>query len=259
MDILAHYVMKAPADQNVMDLFDGEWSSKLPEDLGLVTRPGFAKLFEDARVIWAERQLGGFANANVLELGPLECGHTFMLQQRGARSITSIEANSRAFLKCLCVKHLLGLERANLLLGDFVAFLRDNKTKFDLVFASGVLYHMQQPMELLDLICKSADRLFIWTHYYDEQSVASNSELAKKFSEPQIGEYEGFEYRFAQQAYNAALDWSGFCGGPESHSRWLSRRTILDFLAFRGFDVSIGFEQTDQPNGPAFALSAKRQ
>src|SRR5581483_9340588 len=54
MDILAHYVMKAPADQNVMDLFDGEWSSKLPEDLGLVTRPGFAKLFEDARVIWAE-------------------------------------------------------------------------------------------------------------------------------------------------------------------------------------------------------------
>jgi len=258
MDILDQYVMRPPAGQNVIDLFDGEWSSKLPEQFGLVTRPGFAKLFEDGRVAWAEEQLGGFTDADVLELGPLECGHTYMLEQRGARSITAIEANSRAYLKCLCVKQLLGLQRANILLGDFVAFLGDNKRKFDMLFASGVLYHMQQPIEVLDLMCKAADRIFIWTHYYDQQCIASSEHLTKKFAAPQTAVYDGFEYRFAQQAYEAALDWSGFCGGPERHSRWLARQSILDFLARRGFQVTVGFEQTDHAHGPAFALSAKR-
>ena len=177
MDILDQYVMKPPSAQNVVDLFDGEWSSKLPETFGLATRPGFAHLFEDGRVAWAEQQLGSFADNSVLELGPLECGHTYMLHQRGARSITAIEANSRAFLKCLCVKQLLGLDRANLLLGDFVAFLRENTARFDVLFASGVLYHMQQPMEVLDLMTRASDRLFIWTHYYDQQQIAANAKV----------------------------------------------------------------------------------
>lgn len=85
----------------------------------------------------------------VLELGPLEAGHTYMLEKMGARSIVAVEANSRAYLKCLIVKELFELKRAKFLLGDFVAYLKNNTRHFDLCLASGVLYHMQNPAELL--------------------------------------------------------------------------------------------------------------
>lgn len=230
----------------------------MPGSTSLVTHPGTAALFEDARIVWAEQELGSFNGANVLELGPLEGGHTYMMHERGAQSIISIEANSRAFLKCLCVKQLFDLHRASFLLGDFVAFLRENRKKYDFAMASGVLYHMQNPMEVLDLLCSASDRLFIWTHYYDEPIVTSNRAIAKKFAAPYVGSYQGFEYQASQQSYQTALGWAGFCGGPEEGSTWLARNSILDFLEVKGFKVSINFEQATHINGPAFALCARR-
>jgi hypothetical protein len=52
MDILEAYVTAAPSDQAVIDIFDGQWSSKMPAGLGLASRPGNAALFEDARITW---------------------------------------------------------------------------------------------------------------------------------------------------------------------------------------------------------------
>ena len=259
MDILDQYVVKLPSDQNVVDLFDGEWSSRMPAASGLTSRPGPAGLFEDDRIIWAERVLGGFSGNEVLELGPLECAHSYMLHERGAKAVTSIEANSRAFLKCLCVKQLFKLDRVDVRLGDFVAFLRENKKKFDLTIASGVLYHMQEPVEVLDLICRSADRFFIWTHYYDPQVIAANKNLSPKFEGLKNSTYEGFSYEFSRQAYKQALGWAGFCGGPEEHSVWLTRASILEFLKSRGFSrVEIAFEDKNHQNGPSFALCGIR-
>ena len=94
MNILDQYVTRAPTQQNILDLFDGEWSSMMPTTSGLTTRPGTAALFEDGRIAWAEQQFGGFNARRILELGPLECGHTYMLHERGAESIVSIEANT---------------------------------------------------------------------------------------------------------------------------------------------------------------------
>lgn len=259
MNILDQYVMRDPSDQNILDLFDGEWSSRMPAASELTTKPGTAALFEDGRITWAEQHLGSFSGSEVLELGPLECGHTYMLHERGAKSIISIEANSRAFLKCLCVKELFGLDRAHLRLGDFVAFLRGNEKKFDATIASGVLYHMQQPMEVLDLMSRSSDRLFIWTHYFDAGVIAANEAVAKKFGQPQHASYNGFQYEFARQSYEKALDWAGFCGGPETQSAWLTRDSILGFLQHCGFSsLETAFEHPNHPNGPSFAICAKR-
>ena len=259
MNILDQYVIRVPEPQNIIDLFDGEWSSRMPAASGLTAKPGTAALFEDGRITWAEQQLGSFSGSEILELGPLECGHTYMLHERGARSIVSIEANSRAFLKCLCVKELFGLDRAHLQLGDFVAFLRGNEKKFDVTIASGVLYHMQQPMEVLDLMSKSSDRLFIWTHYFDADVIAANKAVAKKFEPAQRASYKGFEYEFARQSYEKALDWAGFCGGPETQSVWLTKDSLLGFLRHCGFSsLETAFDHPQHPNGPSFAICAKR-
>ena len=73
---------------------------------------------------WLVEQLGGVRDLSILELGPLEGGHTYWLEKMGAKSILALEANTRAFLKCLVVKEVYGLERAKFLCGDFMGFLR---------------------------------------------------------------------------------------------------------------------------------------
>src|SRR4051812_20493353 len=96
-------VQGIPTNQNAIDLIDG-WVSQLPPEVGV--NAGHAVLFHDPRTVWALERLGSVAGQTVLELGPLEGGHTYMLHQGGAR-VLAIEANKRAYLKCLIVKELL--------------------------------------------------------------------------------------------------------------------------------------------------------
>ena len=198
----------------------------MPDDSGLHSKPGTAALFSDGRIRWAENVFGGFADKNILELGPLEGAHSYMMQNAGAKTITAIEANSRAFLKCLCIKELFDLNRVSFKLGDFVSFLEQNKNKYDIAIASGVLYHMVDPVKVLDLISRAADRIFIWTHYFDESVISKNKDIAHKFGKLETASYQGLEYRYSSQAYKKALDWSGFCGDRRKTASG-SQKTVL--------------------------------
>ncbi len=259
MRVLDEYVMKSPSPQNVLDIFDGEWSSKLPDSLGLRTRPGTSALFEDDRVTWAEQNLGAFRGRRILELGPLEGGHSYMLQKAGACEVMAIEANTRAFLKCLCIKDVLGLDRVEFRLGDFMSYLREDIAPHDVVFASGVLYHMQDPVALLEQLAAAADQAFIWTHYYDADVVRGRADLRRKLGPLRSVEHDGFHYECSTQSYRRALRWAGFCGGPQPVSTWLTRDGIMEALARFGFtQIVTGFEQPDHPNGPALAICASK-
>ena len=110
--ILDAYVKSAPSAQNALDIFKGEWASVLPPPYNHLQAGGIP-LFQDQRAAWALEQLGGCQGQRVLELGPLEGAHSYILQQHGAASVTAIEANTRAYLKCLIVKELLGLDRVH--------------------------------------------------------------------------------------------------------------------------------------------------
>lgn len=258
MNILDEYITSAPSPQQALDIFKGEWSSNLPEPFAEL-QAGSAQLFEDARIEWCATQFNGFEGKTVLELGPLEAGHTYMIERLGAAEIVSIEANTRAYLKCLIVKELLELKRARFLCGDFVEYLRTNQRKFDVCIASGVLYHMRNPVELLALVAKASDQIFIWTHYYDSAIISQNPKLAYKLSGGTLTEYEGFRHTLYRQDYKAALNWGGFCGGNQEFSNWLSRDDILACLRHFGFkDIQINFDHPNHPNGPSFALTATR-
>jgi hypothetical protein len=259
MEILDAYVLTEPNNQNVLDIFKGQWSSRLPDNFGLVTQPGTARLFEDDRVAWAEQTLGNFSNWKILELGPLEGGHSYMFQSRNANKVISIEANTRAFLKCLCIKEILKLDRVEFKLGDFMSFLENDNSKYSMVFASGVLYHMEEPIRLLKLISRVSDRLFIWTHYYDQGIILNREKLRHKFSPVSSFEYDGVSYEYSTQSYKDSLAWLGFCGGPKPVSKWLTRDSIIKALTQFGFaDIQINFDHLDHQNGPAFAICAKK-
>ncbi len=93
------YTTQEPSHALAFDLFSDTWFSTVPH-YGL----GAAPHFEDGRIQWLERVCGGFAGKSVLELGPMEGGHTYMLSHGGASRVLAIEANSKAFLKCLLVQ-----------------------------------------------------------------------------------------------------------------------------------------------------------
>src|ERR1019366_3439941 len=73
----------------------------------------------------------------------------------------AVEANKEAFLRCLVLKNLFNL-RATFLLGDFVSHL-EGSLRYDLIYASGILYHLTDPAEFLVNCASRCDHLFIWS------------------------------------------------------------------------------------------------
>lgn len=257
--IPVRYVTSAPSPQNAIDLFKGEWWSALPEPFAGL-EAGHLGIFSDARLTWALGELGDLNEATVLELGPLEGAHSYMLERAGAASVMAIEANPRAYLKCLVVKEILGLTRTHFLLGDFVEYLRNNPPRFSAVCASGVLYHMREPMELLALMSKITDRLFLWTHYYDAELVRRNRTLLRRFTEEFEREYEGLPYRLFRYQYWGSFGTDRFCGGSRPYAQWMRREDIMAALKQFGFNsIRTNFETPEHPDGPAFALVALRK
>jgi SAM-dependent methyltransferase len=251
--ILDVYVTDPPTREVAFRLFDGAWSSNVP-GFGL----GHAELFDDPRIKWVLQQCGGVQGKRVLELGPLEGGHTWMIAKAGASNITSIESNTTAFLKCLIVQSTLKFD-ADFLLGDFRPYLEKSADTYDLLLASGVLYHMTEPAKLLQDMAKASRSIAIWTHYYDSDVICSRNDLRKKFDDtPRIEEIGSRKVISFKQNYLEALKWKGFCGGSAPTSYWLTRESLIGVLTDLGLNVTIGEEQKDHPNGPAILLFASR-
>ncbi len=249
------YVTSGPSAQTTCDIFKGEWYSKLPVDA--VT--GSADLFDDARLKWLGEEVG-IAGKSVIELGPLEGAHSYMLEQMGAEKVTAVEANSQAYLKCLITKELLRLQRVDFILADFMEYLRQTDLVFDIAVACGVLYHMTDPVELISLLAKRCrGHLLLWTHYFDGAVLRKDPAFKLRFTKETSARREGFEHVLHRSNYVHSDKWSGFCGGSAAYANWLSREDILNCLTHFGFeDIKIRFDDP-HPNGPAFALIAGKK
>jgi hypothetical protein len=251
--ILDVYVKSNNFPQSSFDIFLETWSSSVP---GYKT--GNAGLFDDIRIKYFNDKLNTFKNKNVLELGPLEGGHTYMMSKLGASSIDSVESNTHAFLKCLITQNALKYT-ANFILADCIRFLKENKKKYDFILCSGILYHMLDPLNLLSLISKATDRVGFWTHYYDFKIMNSRDDLKKKFNHiPLTKNFNGFEVFLFEQNYFEALNWEGFCGGSNLQSYWLSRESLIRSIESLGFKIDIDNDDTLHPNGPCLTFFAYR-
>lgn len=262
MSDFKHFYGVAPSDQNALDLFESEWASQPPSTHSQLTA-GETPLFDDPRIHWAQEHLvamglaGGFIGRDVLELGPLEAGHTYLLDSLEPKSITSVEANGRAYLKCLIAKEVFGISRARFLLGDCLEYLRTTNSHYEIGVACGILYHMTKPVELLELLARRCDALFLWTVFYDPDFIVEHPGPAAMFSDAIPMEHDGFKYTVHRYEYGPLLDSNAFSGGGEPFSHWMEKSDIVDALRRFGF-TKVDCEEQPNINGTALMLAARK-
>jgi ubiquinone/menaquinone biosynthesis C-methylase UbiE len=246
-----------PTHQNAIDIFSDRWASNIEEVYPGLTSGQMPMFSADPRPSIAAQHLGltpgSLQGINILELGPLEGAHTYQLAKLGADSILAIEANAEAFLKCLVVKEILQTPRCRFLLGDCLKFLQDSRDQFDLIFCSGILYHMENPFELIEAISVHTDRVFLWTTHYNPDGSAALARLPK----PVV--CDGLKLTFYEQTYsNPEFELGTFCGGNKPSASWLSREDIE--LCFRhfGYDLTV---HADEPGiyGPCITATGIRE
>jgi hypothetical protein len=260
-EYLANFSGSRPDDQNPFKLFENCWSSKIPS----IQNTGNLDVFKDARIDYFCQAFGDMKGRTILELGPLEAGHTYMLEEAGAK-VTAVEGNYGAFLRCLTVKNLFNL-RAKFVLGDF-SKMEPCEVKYDAIVACGVLYHMADPVAFLKDLAERTDNIFIWTHYFDE-NFGKWSSMARKqlkngkwdLDHIQSQEINGFEVRTVRQSYGGALGWAGFTGGTETFSYWIFKEDLIHLLKSLGFSnirIGLHLDQVDHQHGPCFAIFASK-
>lgn len=247
------YTLDAPSHDLAFKIFDGTWLCDVP-GYGHGDKP----IFSDSRIPWFGQLCGGFEGKSVLELGPLEGAHTYMLAKGGAHPILSIESNSRSFLKCLIVKNALRFN-AEFMYGDFRKFLEKRESRFDLLLASGVLYHMTDPVSLLENMAYASDSICIWTHYFDREVFQTNKEMRKRIDEvPECTSFRGIKVETHRHRYLDGLQKDKFIGGSHHTSQWMTRESIESVLGALGMSIVVGSNDMDHPAGPAILLYATR-
>ena len=167
-----------PHHQNALNIFGKTWIAAMPESSELAA--GSLAHMAGGRVRWAANVIGGLAGKSILELGPFEGYDAYTFEKLGATGVVSIENNVTNFLKCLVVKNIFDL-KTTFLLGDFIQYLESGKSRFDVCWMSGVLYHMTDPIRLMRAASRVSDILFIWTHYYDDLVINADEEKKAPF------------------------------------------------------------------------------
>jgi SAM-dependent methyltransferase len=228
----------------------------MPQGSGL--KAGVRDHFIDQRVLWAAAKLGGLAGKTILELGPFEAYNTRQFETMGAAAVVSIENNRDNFLKCLIIKNIVGL-RAVFLHGDMLRYLHEADLRFDVCWASGVLYHMTDPLGLLRGVARVSNTLFIWTHYIHPDRM--NDPEVTRFLEPEKDvsiQFEGREIHLHHRNYNQVVG-GHFAGGQEPYSYWMKLDDILHILAVLGFSqIEMGINNPNSKSGAACFFLAHR-
>jgi len=232
------------------------WKTSFPPNYGL--KAGSLATYNDPRIFWAIERFGSLEGRHVLELGPLDGGHTSMLEAAGAR-VDAIEANRLAFMRCLITKEILGLTRSKFWLGDFVKALENWQQRYDLIVASGVLYHLDDPLRFLELAAKRTDALYLWTHVLTTEPMPL-WDLRRMFQRKvENYRFHGIDVRAYRRTYGHAADDVTFCGGINDAHCWLHRDDLLKALEVLGFqDIRIAHEQPDHAHGPALSIFARK-
>jgi 2-polyprenyl-3-methyl-5-hydroxy-6-metoxy-1,4-benzoquinol methylase len=136
--------------------------------------------------------LGGLERCSVVDLGCLEGGFALEFARRGASSVIGIECRPESIQRCEVARDLMQMANADFVLGDVTTELGARPDLFEIVFAAGILYHLERPDEMLRTIRSRCSGLaLIDTHVATPDRITHNcsEEIAV------LTAFDGTEYR----------------------------------------------------------------
>lgn len=228
--------------QSSFDILKG-WSSRFEVDGVSVGGP--IELYNDHRLLWHLKTIGGVQGKTVLELGALEGAHTRTMEEAGA-IVTAIEGNANNFLKCLVVKNEFNL-KAKFIYADFCEYVKVCR-KFDIVSAAGVLYHQTNPADLIFDLAKITDTVLVWS-----QVASENNPPGKECT---IMSNNCLYYGKVNDYGNTRSD--SFCGGLNKSAFWMYGYAMRECFHDAGFMKVISKDSPPNNHGETLLFVAKK-
>jgi hypothetical protein len=99
--------------------------------------------------------------------------------------------------------------------------------EFDVCVASGILYHMEDPLRTIDLACQVAPVIYVWSHFATER--APMGEWV------QLQDRDGRTYSGRRNTYRE----SDCLGGLGRFATWLKYEDMIRAFEDRGFVVEV--------------------
>jgi SAM-dependent methyltransferase len=191
---------------------------------------GWCDFTDDHRLReFAER----FEPCRVLELGCLEGGHTVELAAHGYE-VTAIEGRTENVRRARWICRLLCID-ALVIGGDIEHVPLLTLGHFDVVFCTGLLYHLPRPWELVEQLPAVAPSLFLSTHYAETEEEVVNGLPGRWYRE---------------------LGREDTLSGLSEESFWPTKSALLDLLRTTGYKHIEITRDWMHPNGPLLDLAA---
>ena len=185
-----------------------------------------------------------FKDKKILELGSFEGANTKQMADFGAASVLGIEANPEFYTKSLLVKNFFELDNIDFIYGNCVDVIRNHHrvkaNTFDLCFISGILYHMENPLELIELASQVSNAVYVWTQVADE--------IFPKSEWVEVKDQQGRTYRSKRNVYTDSQKW----GGVSTGALWLEEEGMKKAFTNRDFVLS---QYSQERTGTGLAIS----
>jgi ubiquinone/menaquinone biosynthesis C-methylase UbiE len=222
----------------------GEWWRLLPFTLyririgdDLWTTPAEADGVNAARDVRMRIVLdlcgGSLAGKTIADLGCNEGGFAVEFARLGAKESVGIEARDVSVQRCELVRKLAGLENLKFIRCDVMEELARWSDSFDIVFASGILYHVADPHKLLsDIFRACREAVLIDTAVASREAPShwcSEEIVSRTFGDKS---YQGRIFPEPDASIRESKLWSAW---SNDSSFWLLEDELLSLMRDVGF------------------------
>lgn len=184
-----------------------------------------------------ERAGGSLAGKRILDLGCLEGGYSVAFAKMGAEQVVGVEVRELSHERCLLLKRCLNVEKVDFVRDDVRNVTRDLMGDFDIVFAQGLLYHLDDPFTFLRNVAElTRDFALIDTHVAGEKYWAHG--CSKQLSERVFGSktYRGREAaEYPEGLMKQEIEKLFWASYGNTMAFWLTEESLVQMLLDVGF------------------------
>jgi SAM-dependent methyltransferase len=183
---------------------------------------------------------GSRTGIRLADLGCLEGGHTVEFARLGF-DVIGIEVRESNIAACEFVKQRVNLPNLSFIQDDVWNLAQYGR--FDVIFCSGLLYHLDRPGEFLRQISSVTSRLVILQTHFATDVANEKFRLSESLYENDTGLCGRWQTEFENDEQFQNRDANRWASWDNRRSFWLKREYLLQAIIDAGFDICM--EQFD--------------